>query len=207
MAAHPAPAIEFPMGDGLISSSWSNFWSIFHWNQVVNGYSGIAPPGYYPFRDRMKAFPAPDTIRLLQGIGVRTVVYHARSTDPSADGAMLARIRQVPQLHEVVGGPDYVFTLAADPWLLRLAQTVPRGQAVALPELERDPATFGMLAAILQRDGHTVYGNGRLDYWQLTPAPPRVCYSVLPDGTAPQDASSFAQGGGLTLYYKRGCER
>ncbi|HET7034531.1 MAG TPA: hypothetical protein VFI42_02510 [Thermomicrobiaceae bacterium] len=205
MAAHPAPAIEFPMGDGLISSSWSNFWSIFHWNPLVNGYSGIAPPAYYPFRDRMKTFPAPETIRLLQGIGVRTVVYHARSADPAVDAAMLARIRQVPQLHQVVGGPDYVFTLDADPWLLRLAQIVPRGQAVALPELERDPPTFGMLAALLQRDGHRVYGQGRLDYWQLTPAPHSVCYTVLPDGTTPPDANSFAQGGGLTLYYTRGC--
>ncbi len=210
MAAHPAPTIEFPMGEGLIVTAWPNFWSVFHWNPVVNGYSGFAPPVYYPFRDRMHAFPSPDTIRLLQGIGVRTVVYHADpKVAPSAD-PVLQRIRRFPELSQVVPGPDYVFQLRPDPWLWRLAAAVPPGAAVDLPAAEADRPTFGMLAAILQRTGHVVYGHGTIEYWTLPPAPPSTCYAVLPAGQPPArlgyaGASVVATEGGLTLVRAATC--
>jgi len=210
LQAHPAPMIEFPMGEGIISSSWPNFWSTFHWNQVVNGYSGIAPPVYYIFRDEMKAFPSANTLRLLQGIGVRNVVYHA---DPQADPAtdqFLVAARTFPELTQVVGGPDYVFQLAPDPWLWNLVQAVPGDAAVDLPDVDADKATYGMLAAILQREGHTVYGRGAIDYWNLPAAPKSVCFAVT--GTDAQALSGQFEGavkvesvGWLTLYQRASC--
>lgn len=210
MAAHPAPAIEFPLGEGLISTAWPNFWSLFHWNPVVNGYSGIAPPGYYPLRDFLRDFPSAATIHLLQGMGVRTVVYHARSSDPGLDAATLQRIAAFPQLRQVVAGPDYVFTLAADPWLWDLVAAVPAGAPVDLPQAEREVPTFAMLAAILQRQGHTVYGQGTIDYWRLPPAPRSVCFAVAPSGaTLDPDrhpsATLVAAAGGLSLYRSGRC--
>lgn len=210
MAAHPAPAIELPMGDGIIASAWPNYWSTLHWNSLVNGYSGFAPPAYYVFRDRMQGFPSADSIHLLQGIGVRTVMYHLPSgSDPSRD-PVLTRIATFPQLTQQVGGPDYVFTLVADPWLWNLASAVPSSQAVDLPDLGADPATFGMLGAILQRTGHTVYGRGTLQQWQLQPAPASVCYGVRATG-APNPSGRYlgavtvTTAGGLTLYRLVGC--
>ncbi len=210
LAAHPAPTIEFPMGDGIIASAWPNFWSTFHWNQVVNGYSGIAPPVYYIFRDEMKAFPNPPTIQLLQGIGVRNVVYHS---DPSVDPAndpFLVAAHTDPELTQVVGAPDYVFTLAPDPWMWNLVGAVPGDAAVSLPAADTDPVTFGMLAAILQRQGHPVYGRGTIDYWTLPAAPASVCYAVMPSDSG-QPSGSFAgavkvgSGGRLTLFRRPSC--
>ena len=210
LAAHPAPAIEFPMGEGIISSSWPNFWSTLHWNQVVNGYSGIAPPVYYIFRDEMKAFPSPRTVQLLQGIGVRNVVYHA---DPKADPAtdpFLVAAKSFPALTQVVGGPDYVFELAPDPWLWDLVNEVPDGKAVDLPTANQDQATLGMLAAILQRQGHAVYGNGTIDYWHLPAAPSSVCYAVAESTGEPltglfQGAVKVDSAGWLSLYRRASC--
>ncbi len=210
LAAHPAPAIEFPMGDGIIASAWPNFWSTLHWNPVVNGYSGIAPPVYYIFRDEMKAFPSARTIQLLQGIGVRNVVYHS---DPKVDPAkdpFLTAAQSFSQLTQVVGGPDYVFRLSPNPWLWNVASAVPGDQAVVLPDVDSDKATFGMLAAILQRDNHTVYGQGSIDYWTLPSPPSSVCYAVLPSsGAQPsgqfKDAVTVSTQGSLTLYRRQSC--
>ncbi len=211
LAAHPAPAIEFPMGDGIIASAWPNFWSTLHWNPVVNGYSGIAPPVYYIFRDDMKAFPSERTIRLLQGIGVQNVVYHADpKVDPTSD-PFLTAAHSFPELTQAVGGPDYVFRLAPDPWLWTLEAEVKSGAAVSLPRADADKATFGMLAAILQRDDHTVYGQGSIDYWNLPSAPDSVCYAILPTGTTPsgqfQAADLVDSQGALSLFRRQSCQR
>ncbi|GBD15431.1 hypothetical protein HRbin26_00321 [bacterium HR26] len=210
MQANPAPAIELPMGEGVVASAWPNYWSTFHWNPLVNGYSGITPPAYYAFRDRMRDFPSQETIALLQGIGVRTVAYHADPSRPPAEDPVLQRIAAHPQLKQVVGGPNYVFTLEPNPWLWELAAAVPDGAPVDLPALERDPATFGMLAAILQRTGHRVYGRGQLDYWRLPAAPQTVCYAVLPHDVDPAEfgypgARGVEQRGSLVLYERAGC--
>lgn len=210
MAENPAPAIEFPMGEGLIASAWPNYWSTFHWNPVVNGYSGFAPPAYYLFRDRMNEFPSADTVRLLQGIGVRTVVYHADPDVAAADDPFLQRVREFPELTERLGPPDYVFELAPDPWMWELAEAIPAGQGVDLPELESDPALFGMLAAILQRTGHPVYGTGTVDFWEVPPPPADTCYVLLPDaaptaGTPYAGATALKSAGGITLYQRAEC--
>jgi len=210
LKAHPAPAIEFPMGEGIISSSWPNFWSTFHWNQVVNGYSGSAPPVYYIFRDEMKAFPSERTLQLLQGIGVQNIVYHA---DPKADPAtdpFLTAARTFPALTQVVPGPDYVFQLAPDPWIWNLVDQVPSGKSITLPNADQDQATQGMLAAILQRQGHTVYGTGTIDYWHIPAAPSSVCYAIVENSAEPlsgafQGAAKVGSAGWLTLYRRAGC--
>jgi hypothetical protein len=53
-----------------------------HWKPLVNGYSGFTPTTFF-FRSALLAFPSPDTIRLLDEIGVRWVVVH-RDRVPTA---------------------------------------------------------------------------------------------------------------------------
>jgi hypothetical protein len=212
MAEHPAPAIEFPMGDGPVASAWPNFWSTLHWNQVVNGYSGLTPPVYIDFRDLMRSFPSADTVRLLQGMGVRTVVYHSDPAVPPPSDPFLQGVSQFSELRQVVPEPDYVFELAPDPWMWHLAEALPAGAEIELPDLERDPVTFGMLAAILQRSGHTVYGNGTLNYWTLPTAPTTICYAIVPGEETPanprfSDASIVDQAGRLKLLLSSSCTR
>ena len=209
LAEHPAPTIEFPMGDGIIASAWPNFWSSMHWNQVVNGYSGIAPPVYYIFRDEMKAFPSERTVRLLRGIGVRNVVYHADPQVEPAKDPFLTAAKSIPELTQVVGGPDYVFRLSPDPWIWTLVSEVEGDAPVTLPRADSDKATFGMLAAILQRQDHTVYGLGSIDYWTLPTAPISVCYAVLPNGMEPSGqfapADLVDSQGWLSLFRRQSC--
>lgn len=210
LTQHSAPTIEFPMGDGIIASAWPNFWSTFHWNPVVNGYSGLTPPVYYVFRDRMQEFPSLDTIRLLQGIGIRTVVYHLPDeTEPESD-PVLSKIGAFPQLTQVVGRPDYVYQLQTDPWMWDLIEAIPDGSPVDLPAIDTDRATFGMLAAILQREGHRVYGIGAIDYWQLKQAPDSTCFAILPATLAPEQAgypsaTAVQSREGLTIYRAKTC--
>ncbi|RIK43896.1 MAG: hypothetical protein DCC58_09005 [Chloroflexi bacterium] len=210
MRANPAPTLELPMGEGPVASAWPNYWSMLHWNQVVNGYSGLLPPSYFPLRERMRAFPDAATVRLLQGIGVTTVVVH-EEMPPGERARLEAAAATFPQLTLALPGPDAVYTLVADPWMWRLAGAVPPGADVDLPAANADPLAFGLLLAILQREGHTVYGSGQLDYYAFQPAPSPRCYTVLPSGI---DPTSFGYPGAtvvlhepeMTLYRRAGCE-
>jgi hypothetical protein len=206
---NPAPTLELPMGEGLVGSAWPNFWSMFHWNQTVNGYSGIVPPTYYPFREEMRAFPSDETIRLLQGIGVENIIIH--SDFPDRERAEIdAQLSAHPELTLALPGPDAVYTLSPDPWLWDLAAAVPDDAVVDLPNASADPVTFGLLMAILQQTGHDVTGHGQVDYYEFSPPESATCYAVLQTTDDPATngypaARPLASEGGLTLYSRPEC--
>jgi hypothetical protein len=207
---HPAPTLELPMGEGPVASAWPNFWSMLHWNQTVNGYSGIVPPTYYAFRERMKTFPSDDTLWLLQGIGVRNVILHA-DFHGTTRAAVEAEIAGQPELSLALSGPDAVYLLAPDPWMMRIAVAVPSGETVDLPNAAADPLAFGLLMAVLQRHDLTVSGNGQIDYVTLKPAESPRCYAVLLTGDDPAafgyaGATAVRQEPGMTLWRRAGCD-
>jgi hypothetical protein len=207
--AHPAPTLELPMGDGPVASAWPNFWSMFHWNQVVNGYSGIVPPTYYPFRERMRSFPAGDTVALLQGIGVENVILHADFPGPGR-AAVEAQLAANPTATLALAGPDAVYRLTPDPWMFRLADATPGGATVDLPAAASDPVAWGLLVAVLQREGRSVTGVGQIDYLTLKPAPSPRCYTILPTGVDPgaygyTGATSVQAERLMTLWRRAGC--
>ena len=206
---NPAPTLELPMGEGPVASAWPNYWSMIHWNDTVNGYSGIVPPTYYPFRERMNAFPSDDTLWLLQGIGVENIVLHGDFSS-GARAEVEAAIAGQPELTLALAGIDAVYTLAPDPWMWRLADAVPEGQTVDLPAASIDPLAFGLLLAILQRTDHTVTGNGQVDYYTFTPAEEPRCYVILPTDIDPSrhgydNAEVVLQEPGMTLYRNADC--
>jgi hypothetical protein len=206
---NPAPTLELPMGEGLVGSAWPNFWSMFHWNQTVNGYSGIVPPTYYPFREAMREFPSDESIQLLQGIGVVNIIVHEDFPDRErAD--VEAQLAAHPELTLELAGPDAVYRLAEDPWMWDLARAVPNGEVVDLPNAAADPVTFGMLMALLQRTGHDVTGHGQVDYFHFSPPENDVCYAVLLDGDNPANYGypsviELASEGNLVLYTRPEC--
>jgi hypothetical protein len=209
IAAHPAPTLELPMGDGPVASAWPNFWSLFHWNQTVNGYSGIVPPTYYPFRERMRAFPSDDTLWLLQGIGVENILLHGDFPD-NRRAAVEAAIAERPQLTLELSGFDAVYRLAPDPWMWRLAEAIPAGETVDLPNAGADPVAFGLLMAILQRSGHTVEGRGQIDYLTLREADKPRCYAILRARDNPAafgyfDVEPLLEEPGMILYRHTRC--
>jgi hypothetical protein len=211
LAEHQPVTIELPMGEGDVASAWPNYWSTMHWSEVVNGYSAIAPPSYYVLRDRMDQFPEGNSVEILQGMGVEAVVYHADQFVTQQNDPVLRAVSEMPELELQVGYPDFVWTLEPDPWMWRLVEAVPDGEAVDLPLFQEDLPLFGMLAAILQRESHTVYGEGMLDYWDIPDAPDDVCYLIIPTGPDPFDvgygeAEEILTDGPLSLYRAEWCD-
>ena len=49
------------------------YFSLWHWAQMINGYSGHYPPGQVDFEVALKDFPAPPTIDLLRARGATHV--------------------------------------------------------------------------------------------------------------------------------------
>ena len=209
MDENPAPTIELPMGEGEVASAWPNFWSMMHWNDVVNGYSGLVPPTYLEMRERMRAFPADGTIELLQGIGVETVLIH-EDYDEAARPEVEAALQSDPRLTLELSGDDAIYSLAPDPWIWRMVDTIPSGERVDLPNVSPDTLTFGYFVAILQRQGHPVSGNGSIAYLELERDEP-ACYAILHADDDPADhgyanATVVMQEHDYILYRAEGCD-
>jgi hypothetical protein len=156
------------------------------------------------------SFPSDDTIRLLQGIGVENIVLHGDFPDDSR-AEVEAAIAGRPELTLRLSGFDAVYTLEGNPWMWYIAELVPEGATVDLPNAGSDPVAFGLLLAILQRTGHTVEGNGQIDYFTLTPAEEPRCWVVLFALDRPADygydsVTIVRAAGGMTLYRNDACE-
>jgi hypothetical protein len=86
LAAQPPTLIArlpFPEPDRLWGyETVFQYLSIFHWQPMVNGYSGHAPGSYLELTSVLHRFPSEHAVRALQGRGVRLVVFQERYTDP-----------------------------------------------------------------------------------------------------------------------------
>ena len=60
------------------------FWSITHWQPLVNGYSGYYPPEFAETVVRTENFPDDQSLLQLSNIGVRYVVVHRSFYEPEA---------------------------------------------------------------------------------------------------------------------------
>jgi hypothetical protein len=166
-------------------SVWPSYWSMRHWNPIVNGYSGVIPPSYYLLPDLMTSFPSTETITLLQGVGVTTILVNTGAYTPAEWLALRERISATPELTPVREDDVALYALAPDPWLWRLASAVPQGEPVTLHNVSADPVTFGMLMAILQRNGHHLDGSGQIHYLTLDPPASPQCHAVLSNADDP----------------------
>jgi hypothetical protein len=57
------------------------YFSTWHWQRLVNGYSGNFPASYEDLLERMQDFPSPDAIAALKQRGVRFIVLHGELFD------------------------------------------------------------------------------------------------------------------------------
>jgi hypothetical protein len=112
---------EFPMGltrVGYTSNVPFMYFSLWHWAQMVNGYSGHAPADYADFEKAMSAFPDPSALAVMRARGV---------THVSVNCALYYR-----------GGCDPILEAAdAQPALRLVASAKWQGKAVRLYELLR----------------------------------------------------------------------
>ena len=60
------------------------YFSIYHWERMVNGYSGYFPPSYDDlYMKKLKGFPSNQTIELIKNLGVTYLIIHLDSYEGS----------------------------------------------------------------------------------------------------------------------------
>jgi hypothetical protein len=68
------------------------YFSTFHWNTLVNGYSGFSPPSYPGLRESVRTFPDEASIAELRRRGVTHVVVHGALYSPESYEKTVARM-------------------------------------------------------------------------------------------------------------------
>src|SRR5205823_13359105 len=118
------PVLELPMTAGQ-DDVWYTFFDTRHWQPLVNGWSSFVPPGTMRLKQALDHFPDPLTITLLQGLEVRHVVVHLWQFPNEAQADLKRRLDGTKQLQLADrDGENYVYRVAPDPWLRRMAQQV-----------------------------------------------------------------------------------
>jgi len=101
--------------DGLymLSSTW-------HWQPIVNGYSGFFPTTFIELAEQTAAFPDERSIAYLKRRGVDLIVVHGGLMEPEAFGEITASLLARPDIQALAkfdeqGGSDLVFRLRREP--------------------------------------------------------------------------------------------
>lgn len=82
------------------------YYSTFHWQPLLNGYSGYYPLTNLALREHLRVFPRGGWIDLLLERGARYVVVHERELKRDVLLETLRRLELHPQLHRVARFPD-----------------------------------------------------------------------------------------------------
>jgi hypothetical protein len=72
------------------------FASTAHWHPLVNGYGGVAPPGYTADVDTLNTFPAPAAVARLRAMYVRYVVVNVGQYDDEVRAQVEASLEVLP---------------------------------------------------------------------------------------------------------------
>ena len=105
-------------GDAIVGG-WERdvrylYFSTFHWNQLVNGYSGYSPPEYSQIIKETADFPDPLGLLVLRRLGVDYLIYHTFG-DKRLSRLLMQRSR-APNVHGIKRirrfGDDIVFELS-----------------------------------------------------------------------------------------------
>ena len=92
------------------------FNSTYHWQPIVNGYSGFFPGSFVLLAEAMVDFPDARSIASLKGHGVDVIVVHGALLGPARYGQVTAALLENPGLEATAqfdepGGADMVFRL------------------------------------------------------------------------------------------------
>jgi hypothetical protein len=112
--------VEFPLPKAhelySIHDGMYMYASVFHWQPMLNGYSGFYPRSYIELLEAMRAFPSDEAIAYLAAREVDFVVLHGAHMRPDQLGAWAAALAGRPDMQVVAEfqearGPDIVFKL------------------------------------------------------------------------------------------------
>jgi hypothetical protein len=171
-----AVVLEIPMVFDNESLAWPQYYSIFHWRSLVNGFSGFFPPGYDALVGITRAFPSEISLAVLDEIGVRTVVVHNDLLTPAQRAGVRTRLAGFEsRLTRVFSfASDDIYELNGDgsAWAAALAQSIPEGTRVWLDNSQGEKREFFELAAPFLQ-GRELYGDASAAYRPLTPLDPQ----------------------------------
>lgn len=110
--------LPLPTADSLhtIYDGLYMYGSTFHWQPMLNGYSGFYPKSYIELLEREKTFPGDEAIAYLKSREVDLIVLHGHHMKPDQFGAWSAALAARPDVDELAqfpeaGGQDVVFRL------------------------------------------------------------------------------------------------
>ena len=78
------------------------YFSTFHWNTLVNGYSGFSPPSYLELRDRIEHFPDQTALAEIRRRHVTHIIVHGGLYRQGEYAELLARIERCPDLERII---------------------------------------------------------------------------------------------------------
>ncbi len=107
VAGNPAVVLaEFPLGGshpGFTADVPFMYFSLWHWSQMVNGYSGHSPPGQVEFEVALKDFPNPAALDLLRARGTTHVSVNCALYRGGCD-RLIETLDGLPAFHVVTSG-------------------------------------------------------------------------------------------------------
>jgi hypothetical protein len=110
--------VPFARADALhsISDGLYMFNSTWHWQPIVNGYSGFFPKTFIELAEQTASFPDERSIAYLKTRGVDLLVIHGNLMEPKRFGAITAALVARPDIEALAQfeermGSDMVFRL------------------------------------------------------------------------------------------------
>ena len=121
LAALPRSVVaEVPLARAdRLDRTWDSvymFNSTWHWQPIVNGYSGFFPRSFIELAEHATGFPDDRSLAYLRSRGVEYVIIHGSLMDPDEFGEMTAKLLTHPDIDATVqfeerGGSDVVLRL------------------------------------------------------------------------------------------------
>ncbi len=78
------------------------YFSTFHWNTLVNGYSGFSPPSYLELRDKLEHFPDDTSLAEIRRRHVSHIVVHGGLYRAGEYADLVGRIEECPDLERII---------------------------------------------------------------------------------------------------------
>jgi hypothetical protein len=91
-------AVVFEFPTGLIEDSAYSYYSTFHWQWLVNGYSGFFPPSYFRLVKAMETFPDEPSIDEIKSHGTRYLVIHGEYLRGDRYKSLIPQLDRRPDL-------------------------------------------------------------------------------------------------------------
>lgn len=121
LAALPrAPLVEYPFP--YVSSNFHNhahamYWSTYHWQPLVNGYSDLIPADFREIALPINGFPDAPSFEIMRSRGVRYVLWHIGTYDTPSRLVLEGRlVAYAPYLRPIVQtNDDWLFEIVAYP--------------------------------------------------------------------------------------------